>query len=186
MASETLTRLVTYDDYRHLPDDGKQYQIIGGELYMTPAPTTIHQRVSRNLLRLVDDYVTQHNLGEVFYAPVDVVLSMTDVVQPDIVFISSKRLNIITKKNIVEAPDLVVEILSEHTESIDRKKKKALYELHGVKEYRIADPHTRTLEIFTLEATGFEQYSRFSDSGRSDVSTPIFPEMSFKLNELWQ
>src|SRR5690554_2681848 len=127
MASDTLARLITYDDYRHLPDDGKQYQIIRGELYMTPAPPTVHQRIARNLFLFMDDHVRKHKPGEILFSPVDVVLSMTDVVQPDIVFVAKERLNIIAEKNIVEAPDLVVEILSEHTGKIDRTKKMKLY-----------------------------------------------------------
>ncbi len=150
-----MPKLTTYDDYRHLPDDGNQYQIIGGELYMTPAPSTAHQRISRNLFRCIDEFVSKHSLGEVLYAPVDVILTMTDVVQPDIVFVAKKRLNIITKKNIVEAPDLVVEVLSEHTKSIDRSAKKDLYERAGVKEYWLADPDKKRIEILILENQKF-------------------------------
>lgn len=80
---------------------------------------------------------------------------MTDVVQPDIVFVAKERLNIITKKNIVEAPDLVVEILSEHTESIDRNKKKELYERHGVKEYWMVDPEAKRIEQYVPEQQAF-------------------------------
>jgi Uma2 family endonuclease len=151
MASDTLTRLVTYDDYRQLPDDGKQYQIIGGELYMTPAPTTIHQRIALRLKLKLFEFVERNKLGEVLDAPVDVILSMTDVVQPDIVFVAKERMNIITQKNIVEAPDLVVEVLSEHTETIDRKKKKELYARHGVREYWIVDPEAKTIDQFLNE-----------------------------------
>lgn len=64
MASETLTRLVTYDDYRHLPDDGKRYQIIGGELYMTPAPTTLHQRIALRIKVKLFEYVEKKNLAK--------------------------------------------------------------------------------------------------------------------------
>ena len=151
MASDTLSKLVTYDDYRQLPDDGKQYQIIGGELYMTPAPTTIHQRILFKLAQAIASHAADHNLGEILIAPVDVILSMTDVVQPDIVFVAKERMNIITQKNIVEAPDLVVEVLSGHTETIDRKKKRELYARHGVREYWIVDPEAKTIDQFLNE-----------------------------------
>ncbi len=147
----TKTKLVTYDDYLELPDDGYQYQIIGGELFMTAAPFSRHQRTSRNIFRIIDDYVIKNDLGETFYAPFDVVLSMTDVVEPDILFIAKERLHIITEKNIVEAPDFVVEVLSDSTEQIDRNQKKELYENHGVKEYWIVDLDLETIEIFTLK-----------------------------------
>ena len=154
--STTQSRLTTYDDYRHLPDDGKQYQIIGGELYMTPAPKPYHQEISLNIAATLRDFVKQHNLGKVYTAPIDVILSMTDIVQPDLVFVSHDRLNIITKKSIVEAPDLVVEILSEHTESIDRQKKMALYEKHGVKEYWIVDPEQKVIEQFVIKENSYQ------------------------------
>lgn len=153
----TQTILFTYDDYLTLPNDGKRYEIIEGELFMTPAPEIEHQRVSRKLERLIDEYVTANNLGEVFDAPVDLILSMTDVVQPDIVFISAERSHTITKKNIIAAPDLVVEILSESTSKVDRTKKKLLYEKSGVKEYWIADPDNQTVEQFILVEKEFTE-----------------------------
>ncbi len=149
--AETATKLVTYDDYLELPDDGNRYQIIGGELFMTPAPFTRHQQAARNIFRLLDNFALEHDLGEVFFAPFDVVLSMTDVVEPDILFIAKERLEIIAEKNIIAAPDLVVEVLSDSTEQIDRNQKKELYANHGVKEYWIADPKKETIEQFVLK-----------------------------------
>lgn len=153
----TQTILFTYDDYLTFPNDGKRYEIIEGELFVTLTPEIEHQRVSRKLARLIDEYVTSNNLGEVFYAPVDLVLSITDVVQPDIVFISAERSHTITKKNIIAAPDLVVEILSESTSKVDRTKKKLLYEKSGVKEYWLADPDNQTIEQFILTGKGFSE-----------------------------
>ena len=158
----TQSRLTTYDDYRHLPDDGKQYQIIGGELYMTPAPTPYHQEISLNIAMTLREFVNEHLSGKIYTAPIDVILSMTDVVQPDLVFVAKDRLNIITKKNIVEAPDLVIEILSENTESIDRKKKMDLYEKHGVKEYWIVDPSQKIIEQFAIKENSFKLHATIS------------------------
>jgi len=183
MSTTTLSRLTTYDDYRKLPDDGKQYQIIGGDLHMTPAPTTIHQRILRNLFRITDNYVTKQKVGEVLFAPVDVVLSMTDVVQPDLVFVAKDRLNIITKKNIVDAPDLVVEILSEHTETIDRQKKMFLYEKHGVKEYWIVDPIKKMIEQFVLEEKTLQSHAKLKDIQK--LSSIIIDDFSFPVSEIF-
>lgn len=183
MAPETLTKLVTYDDYRHLPNDGKQYQIIEGELHMTPAPSTYHQKILFKLAQILDNYVENEEKGEVLIAPVDVVLSMTDVVQPDIIFVSKGRLNIITKKNIVEAPDLVVEILSERSETIDRIKKKALYEQHGVKEYWIVDPDSKSIERFELD----EETLKLQDTITSDedIHSGLLPNFNLKTSEIF-
>lgn len=149
--TSTLTKLVTYDDYRELPDDGNQYQIIGGELYKTAAPFSRHQQTVRNIFRVIDKYVVKNDLGETYFAPFDVVLSMTDVVEPDIFFIANDRLQIITEKNIVAAPDFIVEVLSDSTKHIDRVQKKELYENHEVKEYWIADPDQELIEQYVLE-----------------------------------
>jgi len=160
----TKTKLLTYDDYRTLPDDGNQYQIIGGELIMSPSPTMIHQIISRNLFRVVDHYVSEKKLGEVLYSPADVVLSMRDVVQPDLMYISSNRLDIIAENNIVEAPDLVVEILSEATRTTDRTSKKTLYQRYGVREYWIVDPVSQAIHQFTLLEDTFDLNDTFNSS----------------------
>lgn len=183
MTSEVLTKLATYDDYRQMPDDGKQYQIIGGKLYMAPAPSILHQRISGNLYKILDDHVTRNGTGEVLFAPVDVILSMTDVVQPDLLFITSDRLNIITKKNIVAGPDLVVEILSEHTEMIDRKKKKELYERYGIKEYWIIAPEIKQIEQFCLEDQSLMHKTTAGRDGT--LSSPIFNDFNLDISEIF-
>lgn len=149
--------IFTYDDYLALPNDGKRYEIIEGELYMTASPFYAHQRASHELDYLLTDFVKEHDLGEVLTAPFDVVLSMTDIVEPDILFIAKERLHIITKKNIIAAPDLVIEIISESTEKVDRVQKKTLYEKYGAKEYWIVDPEKKNVERFNLNEGKFAQ-----------------------------
>jgi len=179
----TNTKIVTYDDYLTLPDDGKKYEIIDGELIMTPSRVSVHQLTSRNIVRILDSFVSKNKRGEVLYAPLDVVLSMTDVVQPDIVFISSERRDIITKKNIIAAPDLVIEILSESTDTIDRVKKKNLYERHGVKEYWIVDPSARTVEQYILENNLYRSVGTFKEHDVVEVKT--IGGLSVKLGEVF-
>ena len=129
----------TYDDYLKTPDD-KRYELIEGELYMTPSPITNHQRISRKIEFLLEKFVTENELGEIFDAPYDVYFDDENVVQPDILFISKDRLNIIGDKNLQGAPDLVIEILSESNAYRDLIQKKKLYAMHGVKEYWIKEP----------------------------------------------
>lgn len=162
----TQTKLITYDDYRTLPDDGKRYEIIRGKLIMAPAPILYHQIISGNLYKVLDSYVQKKSLGQVLYAPVDIVLSMTDVVQPDLMFISDERSHIITEKNIVEAPDLIVEIASEGTKIRDRTTKKDLYKKYGVKEYWIVYPDEREAEQFVLQDEAFELNDELTSSGK--------------------
>ncbi|MBN2093551.1 Uma2 family endonuclease [candidate division KSB1 bacterium] len=82
----------TYEDYLLIPDDGKQYEILEGELQMSPSPTFVHQQVSANLFTILNNYVRTHKLGKVLYAPLDIVLSPYNVVQPDLLFVSNKNL----------------------------------------------------------------------------------------------
>jgi Uma2 family endonuclease len=179
----TRAKPVTYDDYLTLPNDGKKYEIIDGELVMTPSPISVHQRISRNLVRILDADISEKKLGEVFYAPLDVVLSMTDVVQPDILFVSRDRSEIITKKNIIAAPDLVIEILSESTETLDRVTKKDLYERYGAKEYWIVDPSARTVVQYVLENKTYRSVGTFKEDDVVEVKT--IGGLSVKLSEVF-
>ena len=183
MPISTLSPLTTYDDYRQLPDDGKQHQIIGGELYMTPAPTPYHQEISLNIAAPMREFANQNQSGKVYTAPIDVILSMTDIVQPDLVFVARDRLNIITKKNIVDAPDLVVEVLSENTETIDRQKKLALYEKHGVIEYWIVDPQDKTIEQFIVKEDSFKLNETVS--GTQKLSSVVLEKFMLTTDEVF-
>ena len=108
------TRL-TYEDYCLLPDDGKRYEIIDGELYVTPSPVSAHQRVVTNLTYYLVEFTKRLGQGQVFVAPFDVVFSHYDVVEPDLIYISTERASVLTEKNVQGAPDLVVEVPSEST-----------------------------------------------------------------------
>lgn len=148
-------KMYTYQDYLELPEDGKHYEVINGELIMTPAPFTIHQKVSANIVGELRPFVKKHQKGEVLYAPVDVVLSENNVVQPDILFIAEKHANIITEKNITGVPDLIIEILSPATGYYDLIEKKEIYEKFGVREYWIVDPKKQWVEIYINEGNKF-------------------------------
>ncbi|NPV28131.1 MAG: Uma2 family endonuclease [Firmicutes bacterium] len=140
----------TYEDYCRLPE-GSPYQLIGGELVMTPSPTPYHQMVSMKLELKMAGYVLEKGLGVVLYAPVDVYLEETETYQPDIIYISNERLFIIEENRINGAPDLVVEILSPGTGYYDLRTKYKIYEKSGVREYWIVDPHSKSVQVFCLK-----------------------------------
>ncbi|MQL51169.1 Uma2 family endonuclease [Desulfofundulus thermobenzoicus] len=144
----------TYEDYCRLPE-GSPYQLIGGELVMTPSPTPYHQMVSMKLVFKMAGFVLEKGLGIVLYAPVDVYLEETETYQPDIIFISNERLSIIEEKRINGAPDLVVEILSPGTGYYDLRSKYKVYEKSGVREYWIVDPHSKSVQVFCLQGRKF-------------------------------
>lgn len=150
----------TYDDYYALTDE-KRYELIEGDLYMVPSPYFYHQIVSGNIEFMLRDFVKKRNLGIVVYAPIDVVLSPEDVLQPDILFISKERRHIITEKNVSGAPDLVIEILSPSTQERDKLVKRNLYAKYGVKEYWIVDPSAKNIEILSLSGQGYKLFGVF-------------------------
>ena len=137
----------TYEDYRTAPPD-KRYELLDGELLLTPAPNLKHQRLQLRLGMRLALFIEERGLGELFFAPCDVVLSDTDVVQPDLLFVSRERRHLLSGgDNVRGAPDLVVEILSPATADRDRGYKRTLYAKHGVKEFWLVDPAAETISI---------------------------------------
>jgi Uma2 family endonuclease len=168
----------TYDDYARLPDD-RRYEVIDGELYLTPAPTPYHQIVSRRIERLLEDHVEKAKVGIVIHAPCDVVLSQFDVLQPDIFFISTGRLAVIGEKYISDAPDLVVEVLSPGTRKRDRFIKSKRYARFGVREMWIADPQKKTIEVFVNTEEGFRREALHA--GDEVLRSPLLPGLEVPL-----
>jgi Uma2 family endonuclease len=171
-------QLYTYEDYLKINDDN-QYELIGGELILVPAPRTSHQELSGKIYRKIADFIENNNLGKAFYAPIDVILSKTEKPQPDILFISKDRLNTITEKNIQGAPDLVVEILSPSTTSRDKVEKSRLYYKYGVKEYWIIDPDAKIVEVFTPGEKNWNVVEAY----RNDeiLTSPLLPGLQINL-----
>lgn len=148
----------TYDDYARLPDDGKRYEVIRGELYMSAAPRPLHQRVITRLSFFLEGFLENSALGTAFVAPIDVILpqKLGDPVQPDIVVVRREHIHIIDELNIRGAPDLLVEVLSPSNPAHDRSLKYDLYAEAGVLEYWIVDPRQRTVEIHLLRNGAYE------------------------------
>lgn len=172
----------TRKDYEKLPE-GAPYQLIGGKLIMTPAPEVQHQRVSRDVGFKLHEFIKKNGLGEVFLAPIDVQLSEHDVYQPDIVFIHKDRLDVIGRKKIEAAPDIVMEILSPSTGYYDLKTKYDSYEQAGVKEYWIIDHHRKKVDVYQNKNGKFQLHNESGDS--EEVVSAILPEFSISLAELF-
>jgi Uma2 family endonuclease len=172
----------TYIDYVNAPED-KRYELLDGDLVVAPAPNTEHQSVSRNLGLPLWDFVRKGDLGQVFIAPYDVVLSDTDVVQPDILFVSKERAHIITRNNIQGAPDLVIEILSPGTADRDLTFKRALYARHGVREYWLVYLDTKSIEVLVLRRRRFETAAIYH---RDQVlRSPLLEGLGLDLSEVF-
>jgi Uma2 family endonuclease len=180
MSEPGRDRLLTYADYAALPDDGNRYQLLEGELVMTPSPNAWHQDVSRELEFRLLAWVREHRLGEIYYAPLDVVMEDHNVLQPDIFFVSNERAGIRQGGRILGAPDLCVEILSPGTERIDRVRKLGLYARFGVTHYWIVDLAARTIEEY---AQSGDVYRVRSITGYDEPFRPeAIPGFEFKLS----
>ena len=173
---------LTYDDYCLLPNDGKRYEIIDGELFVTPSPRRAHQRAVTLLSHDMVDFVEKTGVGEVYVSPFDVVFSLFDVVEPDIIYVSEERTALITEKNVQGAPDLVVEVLSETTAKTDRTIKLKLYARYGVQEYWLIDPEACSAEIYRRQGPSLELAAALGPSDA--LTTLVLPSFSVPLRRL--
>lgn len=176
--------VLTYDEYCLLPDDRNRYEILDGELSVTPAPRIKHQRASSRLHVLLSGHVMPRQLGEIFPAPTDVILAPTTVVQPDLVFIANDRHHFLTERAIEGPPTLVIEILSPTTSQTDRVTKAQLYARFGVPHYWLLDTDQQTLEAYEL-AGG--EYKLAAKAQGSEIFAPeLFPSLTIPLADIWR
>lgn len=174
---------LTYRDLWHTPDDGNRWEIIDGEVCVSPAPYVSHQRAVAALYRLLDRHVRLARSGEVFLAPIAVILDTSSGVQPDIDYVARRQRAIVQEKGIVGAPELVIEVLSNATSSRDRGVKKDLYARSGVPHYWLVDPRTRSLLALRL-ADGV--YGREAECGPRGVFRPtLFPGLTLRLRDVF-
>ena len=174
---------LTYEDYAAIPNDGNRYEILDGELFVTPAPVPRHQRVLLNLFRIVDTHVRQHRLGEVLIAPIDLILAPTTVAQPDLLFIRAGREAIVTERAVEASPDLVVEVLSPSSIRQDRTIKAGLYARFAIPSYWILDPRERVFEAYVLDGETYDLSHRAHDN--AIVSADPFGNLAILLADVW-
>jgi Uma2 family endonuclease len=152
---DTPLRMTTKEFFVFTQQTERLFQLLNGRPMVNPTPTMKHQKISRNLYSLLDAFVVSNRLGEVWYAPCDIVLDKFDVVQPDLFFIAADRAHIVTERNVQGAPDLIVEILSTSTAHLDRGYKQYLYAVKGVREYWLIDPDARQIEVLSQGGSGY-------------------------------
>ncbi len=173
----------TYKDYCATPDD-ERYELLDGKLMMVPAPNRKHQGLVLELAEKLNAFAKAHSLGKVYVAPFDVFLSDTNVVQPDVLFISRAREHRLTDDDVRGAPDLVIEILSPSTAKKDRGPKRDLYERHGVLEYWMVDPIAETIAVHRQENGRLELAETF---GRRDtLRTAVLNGLQLKLDHVFR
>lgn len=181
MVTSARTRL-TYQDYANTPDD-ERYELIDGELIMVPGPNMPHQDNQRDLGFYLVEFVKRNDLGKIYYSDTDVVLSDTEVVKPDLLFVAKEREGIITFANIQGAPDLVVEILSPSTSRRDWIDKRELYARYGVKEYWIADPANKIVWRLTLKGGMLEIEQTYYEG--DTIASSVLEGFSVAVNDIF-
>ena len=176
------TRRYTYQDLLDTPDDGKRYEIIDGELYVSAAPNKPHVWLTNAWTYWLTGHVKERDLGEVYHAPVDVKLSEDRTVQPDIIFIRKERLHIFTYENVTAAPDILVEALSPSTRYLDLRVKFEFYAKMGVPEYWVADLAKPSLTISVLTPHG--TYEPVQPVGRR-LYSQVLPDLVIDLDAIF-
>jgi Uma2 family endonuclease len=177
---------LTYDDFLLFPDDGQRHELIDGEHYVTPSPSTPHQRIVGNLYFALRTHLTGHSIGEVFLAPFDIVFSRFDVVEPDLLYMSNeRRAEILTPQHVRGAPDLVVEVGSPGTRRRDETIKKRLFERAGVSEYWIVDPDLDVVRVYRREGDVYARPRELSREAGDVLTTPLLPGLELRLDEIF-
>lgn len=178
----TVKPLLSYADLVALPDDGKRYELLEGELAVSPAPARRHQRTVLALGRLLAR-AEDAGWGEAYIAPFDVVFDQQNVAEPDAFFVRRERLHIVGEQNVQGAPDLVVEVLSPGSQARDLRVKLQLYARFGVPYYWIVDPEAKTVRRYELGEDGYRT-GPLLQAGQA-LGCPLFPGVTSDVDQLF-
>ncbi len=185
-AAHVDTRL-TYDDFVHFPDDGNRHELIDGVHYVTPSPEVRHQAIVVRLVLAIGNHLQSNpHLGRVFVAPLDVVLSHHDIVEPDVLFVATEQAAILTEKNVQGPPALVIEVLSHSTRKRDAQAKRRLFERSGVREYWLVDPELDTVQVLRMTPQGkLLRVAELSMENDETLTTPLLPDWALALRDIF-
>ncbi|HVR06539.1 MAG TPA: Uma2 family endonuclease [Thermoanaerobaculia bacterium] len=175
-----------YADLLAFPEDGKRHELIDGEHYVSAAPTLRHQIVLSNLFSALHGFIRPRHLGMVFFAPVDVLMSDHDVVEPDLLYVRRERQAILEERFVRGAPDLAVEVISPGSRRLDAVVKRRAYARFGTGEYWLVDPVAETVEVFRGAGEWPEPAVRLSRaSGPQTLVSPLFPDLVLTLDQIF-
>jgi Uma2 family endonuclease len=174
---------VSYADLERAPEDGRRYELHDGEVFVVPAPLLKHQLVQHRVAEMLHRYAHEHG-GLAGDAPLDMVFSEFDVLQPDVVYFSRDRAHLVDLNRVIrDAPDLCVAVLSPSTAATDRGKKMQMFARYGVREYWIVDPTAETIEVYELGSNGYDL--RVTVSTGDVVSPAGLPGLTFPAGSLF-
>ena len=174
---------ITFEEFRQLPYNGKRYELVCGEVHVTPAPNTRHQFILRRLVASLERHTARNPVGEYAFAPLDVRLASDIVLQPDLIFVSAARIEILGDELVSGPPDIVVEILSPSTSAHDRAVKIPLYAQAGVPEIWIIGAQPKTVEVLKLQGKRYIVDSILA--GDQILTSSQLPDWQLPLGELF-
>jgi Uma2 family endonuclease len=176
---------LAYEDFLLFPDDGKRHELIDGEHYVTPSPKLRHQEIVGRLHLAIGNYLAEHPIGRVFLSPLDVIISQFDVVEPDLLYVSNERAELL-RDFVHGAPDLVIEVASESTRKRDETIKRALNERAGVREYWVVDPEIDVVRVYRRTGERFGRAIELSREAGDVLATTVLPALEFRLDDIFR
>ncbi len=169
--------------YYQLPEGPPYFQLIDGELFMSPSPQFFHQEIVLNLAFALREYLRGHPLGKIIVAPSDVEFDKDNVFQPDLYFIRQDRLGIVDEHGVKGAPDLIVEVVSASTGQLDLGPKKTIYARYGVVEYWVVWPRTQEVEVYRLGDSADRPDRKLA--GGESLQSGLLPGFTLSLAEIF-
>lgn len=186
MSEPAFLPALSYEDYLHLPDDGRRYELVEGDLFVTAAPVPKHQRVVIRLIYALEGWAEATGGGEVLTAPLDVLLAPNTVVQPDVVVVLAAHADRVSERGIEGAPDLVIEVLSERTRRHDEVVKRHLYDKYGVAEYWVIDRVVEAARVYRRPNGGtLERAEELTLEAEESLTSPLLAGFSVDLKKIF-
>jgi Uma2 family endonuclease len=176
--------LITRHDYEEMPPGPPYYQVIEGDLVMSPSPNIYHQAIVTRICALLQQFLGRKPLGEVLIAPLDVFLSEINVYQPDVIFISNQRRSILTEHGLEGAPDLAVEVLSPGTARFDRGSKRKVYARTGVRELWLVDVEAKLIHVYQLAKDAETPAATYDE--KAVFTSPLLPGLRIKAAAIFK
>ncbi len=180
----TAAKPITVNEFRELPDGPPYYQLIEGDLFMSPTPNFFHQTIVLNIALIIRSHLATDPLGTVVISPSDVELSDLNVYVPDLYYVSNDRKHILTKQGASGAPDLVVEVLSPATARYDKGVKRQIYARAGVGELWLVDPDSKTVTVYRFEESADAPVGTYGT--RQRFTSPLLPKLTIQVSKIFQ
>jgi Uma2 family endonuclease len=175
---------LTHADYLLFPDDGKRRELIDGEVYVMTSASLRHQVILRNIFRELDGWARERGVAQVFFAPLDVIFTDHDVVEPDLILVREERREIL-QDWVRGVPELLVEIVSPSNRRHDEVRKRDLYDRVGVEEYWVVDPEVETVKVYRREGGGYGRARLASLHGGDALTSPLLPGLEIPLSTVF-